>query len=251
MNDPIKHVVVLLLENHSFDQMLGALRLVHPELDGVDAGSVQWNLDASGNTILQSEFRETQMLHDPMHESVDVQEQLEGTNGGFVRNFERHYPSSTAMERQAILGYYPLDFLPALHPLARSFRVCDRWFSSLPGPTWPNRMFALSGTSMGSVKMPAGLHDLAMTNNQTQDTIFDRLSQVGTSWKVFYYDFPCSLLLRHQREPDRARNYAKMDEFFRTSAGAEAQFPSFALIEPKYDGLDQNDDHPPHNVMKA
>src|SRR5260370_11037112 len=144
MADPIKHVVVLMLENHSFDQMLGALRRVHVDLDGVDLDDPGSNTDSSGNKIIQREFRETQMLHDPMHETVDVEAQLAENNGGFVRNFEKHYPGSTAMERQAILGYYPLDFLPALHALGRAFRVCDRWFSSLPGPTWPNRMFALS-----------------------------------------------------------------------------------------------------------
>src|SRR5260370_37310820 len=112
-------------------------------------------------------------------------------------------------------------------------------------------MFALSGTSMGSVKMPAGPHDLAMTNNQTQDTIFDRLSEAGVPWKVFYYDFPCSLVLRHQREPERARNYLTIDEFFVAAAGAEVQFPGFSLSEPKYEGPDQNDDHLSHNVMNA
>jgi phospholipase C len=251
MTDPIKHVVVLVLENHSFDQMLGSLQQVYPHLDGVDPNVPRWNLDEAGTRIVQAETRETQMLHDPHHEHVDVVEQLADGNGGFVHNFVKTYPGVGLKEKQAIMGYYPLDFLPGLHPLARSFRICDHWFSSLPGPTWPNRMFALSGTSMGSVKMPSGPHDLAMTRNQTQDTIFDRLSEAARTWRVFFYDFPTSLLLAHQREPDRARFYSQVDTFFEMASGPEDHFPDFAVIEPKYYGLDQNDDHPPHNVMKA
>lgn len=251
VNDPIRHVVLLILENHSFDQMLGAMKQVYPTLDGVDPERPGTNLDEKDGSVTQTETRETQMQHDPHHEHVDVVEQLANANGGFVRNLVRNYPSASVAEKQAIMGYYPLDFLPALHPLARAFRVCDRWFSSLPGPTWPNRMFALSGTSMGSVKMPSGTHDLGMTTNQTQDTIFDRLSEGGKTWRVYYYDFPTSLLLVRQRERARARYYAKIDEFFRTASGPEGQFPEFVVIEPKYYGLDQNDDHPPHNVMKA
>jgi len=251
MADPIKHVVALILENHSFDQMLGCLKQVHPELDGVDPAKPAWNEDENGVRIMQKECRESQMLHDPIHEHADVAEQLAGDNGGFVRNFAKNYPGCSAQEKEAVMGYYPLDFLPALHTLGRAFRVCDRWFSSLPGPTWPNRMFALSGTSMGAVKMPQGAHDLAMLDDQSQDTIFDRLSEKGRTWKIFYYDFPSSLLLLNQRKPERAKNYAKIDDFFDAARGREAQFPDFCLIEPKYYGLDQNDDHPPHNVMKA
>lgn len=252
MADPIKHVVALILENHSFDQMLGALKAVYPELEGVDPKNPGWNEDKSGKRFEQAETRESQMLHDPFHEHVDVAEQLSDGNKGFIKNFEKHYSGSSDKEKAAIMGYYPLDFLPALHPLARSFRICDHWFSSLPGPTWPNRMFALSGTSMGSTRMPeAGDTEVAMVGNQTQETIFDRLSEAGRRWNIFFYDFPSSLLLQNLRKPERSKNYAKIDAFFEAARGREADFPDFALIEPKYYGLDQNDDHPPHNVMKA
>lgn len=251
MSDPIKHVVTLILENHSFDQMVGSLKEVFSDLDGIVAASPAVNAEPSGALIAQSEQRVTQMVNDPRHEHSDVLEQLADGNGGFIRNFRKHYPSASTRELQAIMGFYPLGFLPALHTLGRFFRVCDHWFASVPGPTWPNRMFALSGTSMGAVLMPQGFHDLAMVSNQTQDTIFDRLAEAGHSWKVYYYDFPCSLLLTHQRRPERAKHYERIDDFFRAARHDEAAFPDFCLIEPKYNGLDQNDDHPPHNVMKA
>jgi len=79
---------------------------------------------------------------------------MEDHNGGFVSDFTKAHPESTAQQRQFVMGYYPQDFLPALHRLAREFLICDHWFASLPAPTWSNRFFALTGTSSGKVNMP-------------------------------------------------------------------------------------------------
>ncbi len=252
--DPIKHVILLVLENHSFDQMLGCFKEVYPELDGVDKNNLQFNEDNNGNRIFQSEMRETQMVNDPIHEHYDVLDQLAGCNSGFVKNFVKHYPRSSAKEHEAIMGYYPLDFLPALHTLARNYTICDRWFSSLPGPTWPNRFFALSGTCSGNFEMLPTMDKDALANvfsAQSQDTIFDRLAEAKKRWNVFYYDVPSSLILKNMRRPEMSSKYQKIDDFFRLTEKSEQEFPDFVFIEPKYFGLDQNDDHPPHNVMKA
>jgi phospholipase C len=151
------------------------------------------------------------------------------------------------------MGYYGLDKLPALHALARDFTICDQWFSSLPGPTWPNRFFALTGTSNGEIEMPSGSQQAnpLWYLHQTQDTIFDRLNEAKKKWKVYYYDFPNSWLLLRQLEPQNVVHYHHIDDFYKTDSRNAADFPDFAFIEPKYFGQDQNDDHPPHNVMKA
>lgn len=247
--DPIRHVVLLLLENHSFDQMLGCMTAVYPGLEGIDP--TRSNVDARGATFFQRPTTEMQMRFDPKHEHANVLAQLQDHNGGFVLDFERAYPHSTHEDRQNVMGYYPLDWLPALHPLARQFTVCDKWFSSLPGPTWPNRLFALSGTSSGQLKMPDGFWhpELETFFDQSQDTIFDRLDEANRSWKVYHYDLPCSWILVHQRRPENLVRYHDIDMFFDdTRAGS---LPEFTFIEPKYSGHDQNDDHPPHNIMKA
>ena len=249
--DPIRHVILLILENHSFDQMLGDLKQIYPDMDGVDRKNLKSNPDGKGNQVLQSEMRETQMVSDPCHETVDVLEQLKDGNQGLVSNFLKHYPYALEKEQQAIMGFYPLHFLPALHPLAKNYTICDHWFSSLPGPTWPNRFFALTGTTRGMVKMPAGTKDLQMVENQTQDTIFDRLDERGKTWNIFYYDFPSSVILKRQREPSERAKYKTIKYFFDACQESASSFPEFCFIEPKYFGLDQNDDHPPHNVMKS
>src|SRR5215467_15582222 len=157
--DPIRHVVLLMLENHSFDQMLGALAAVRPGLDGVDpnAAPQRTNVDRQGRAWPPRPTRVCQIHPDPKHDFESVRRQLEDDNGAFVLDYvEKNGERATEASRGQIMEYFELDSLPALHALGREFVVCDRWFASLPGPTWPNRMFALSGTSMGLVHMPEG-----------------------------------------------------------------------------------------------
>jgi phospholipase C len=253
-NDPIKHVVLLMMENHSFDQMLGCLQEVYPELDGVDinAPDPRYNLDIAGNKVFQVPTDEQQVRLDPKHENRFVLDQIDKGNSGFITDFEKNVSGSTAEDRQNVMGYYLLDRLPALHELGKNFTVCDRWFSSLPGPTWPNRFFALSGTSSGRVLMPEGPLHFRPQEAFVQDqyTIFDRLDESGRSWRIYYYDFPSSLLLNRQRRPEKLGGYKLINTFF-PDARDEKSFPEFVFIEPKYFGADQNDDHPPHNIFKA
>jgi phospholipase C len=252
--DPIRHVVMLVLENHSFDQMLGCLTAVYPNLDGIDPANVRSNQDSQGVAFSQGHTTERQMLLDPHHEVSHVATQLQNNNQGFVLDFSTSYPDSNAEARGFIMGYYPLNFLPALHSLAQEFTVCNRWFSSLPGPTWPNRFFALTGTSKGRVAMPDdGTHkaDLPGYFQQDQDTIFDRLTDKGIHWKAYFHDIPQSWVLAHQRMPHNAARYFYVREFFADARGEESAFPQFCLIEPDFMGINENDDHPPHDVMKA
>ena len=251
-NDPIQNVVLLMLENRSFDQMLGALAEQHGELDGIPvAGPPRTNLDAKGNVYQQLMSADLQMALDPDHDNGPVLNQLADNNGGFVKDFIRKHPESTHAQRMQIMGYYESGFLPAMHTLGDTFLVCDRWFSSMPGPTWPNRFFALSGTSHGHVRMPNSITDPYIQGffNQTQDTLFDRLNEANVEWLVYHYDMCCSWVLTHQRRWHNLQRYKLMGSFFDDAAAGT--LPPFVFIEPKYSGHDQNDDHPPHNVMKG
>src|SRR5438445_2035565 len=254
MADNINHIIFLLLENQSFDRMVGCFREVYPDLEGLNSpGSPPYtNRDETGVVYEQKPTETKQVKSDPKHEARFVLEHLQDNNGGFVLDFARNYSQSTPAERQEIMGYYRRGFLPALHTLAGEFTICNHWFSSLPGPTWPTRFFALTGTCHGQALMPEGRQDpqLATYFDQTQDTIFDRLNEAHRSWKVYYYDFPSSLLLMHQRRPENLIHYHHIEEFFKDCVN-EPAFPQFAFIEPKYFGADQNDDHPPHNIFKG
>jgi phospholipase C len=252
--DPIRHVVMLMLENHSFDQMLGCFKQVYPDLDGVDPTAPPDNHDSEGRIYPQAETTERIMFLDPHHEVEHVQTQLSDHNSGFVRDFETAFGGSNPDARTYVMGYYPLDFLPGLHTLAHHFTICDQWFSSLPGPTWPNRFFALTGTSNGRVNMPGdGTHkaDLPGFFQQTQDTLFDRLNDRAIHWKVYFHDIPQTTVLAHQREPHNVARYFYIDEFFDDARGHEDEFPQFCLIEPAYTSFAENDDYPPHDIMRS
>ena len=148
---PIEHVVVLMMENAAFDRMLGCMTEVHPDLEGVDPAHPQHQSGSRRRRRWRRRRpRRATSTAIPKHYLPNGLAQLAGgTNSGFVTDFARTHPTSTAAERREIMAYYPRGFLPALHMLAEQFVVCDHWFSSLPGPTWINRLFAHTGTSLG------------------------------------------------------------------------------------------------------
>jgi phospholipase C len=241
----IKHVVLLLLENRSFDHMLGGL-------PGVDGASAAWT-----NTDGQQTYAQRAIEHpeqddartvepDPKHETLNVLRQIQNDNTGFVADYAAEHPDTTPVQRQKVMSYYPDGALEPLHTLAKAFAVCQRWHSSVPGPTWTNRLLALSGTSLGRVIMP-GLP------NYGQPSVFLRLFQAGRSCRVYYGDTPLALLFDDQRVGDEAAgydprpNYYPFARFEHHTAGKEKDFPDFAFIEPRYVGFAPNDDHPPHD----
>jgi phospholipase C len=251
MPDPIEHVVVLALENRSFDRMLGALKAVYPQLESVDPNAPRSNADAEGTLYAQQPNASRTVKPDPNHECDNVvHRQLDDNNGGFVLDYEAVYPTATTAQLQEIMNYHPLDSLPALHALARNFTICDHWFSSVPGPTWTNRFFLHSGTSLGRVLMPEGVFNLHI-HNYNQTTIFDRLNERGITWQVYYHDFPLSWTLLHQLQPANAARHRRIAQFLTDAAGDPAQFPQYSFIEPKYFWPRQNDDHPPHDTLLA
>ncbi len=249
-DDPIKHVVVLMMENHSFDQILGWMKSVHPDLEGVDANSPKSNADFPNTSlrVTQSATTETAISLDPCHENLGTLSQIESNCGGFVANFARTYPTSTADQRSQVMAYYPRGALPVIHTLAENFMVCDHWFSSLPGPTWPNRFFVHTGTSKGHVKMPSGLY-IENEYLYDQNTIFDELDRKDISWSIYHHG-TCQTMLC-LRLLDKVTHFHRFDSFRNDAAGPEDKFPQYVFVEPSYGGDDQNDQHPPTDIRKG
>src|SRR5260370_40344861 len=98
--DPIETVVLLILENHSFDQMMGSFKSIYPTLEGVDPNSPGMNVDDNGKQFFQKETTERQVMLDPHHEVNHVVVQLSDQNGGFIKNSVRVYPNTSEHERQ-------------------------------------------------------------------------------------------------------------------------------------------------------
>jgi phospholipase C len=149
----IQHIVVLMMENRSFDHMLGYLkRAGMPDVDGLDGS--ESNPDESGNPVGVFEFGDDQYAFhrpnlpfdeslDPKHGPDSVVRQLAGGNQGFVTDFiaEKNPPSDW---RSLPMGHYAAKHVPVYDFLARQFCVCDHWHSSIPGDTWQNRNYALA-----------------------------------------------------------------------------------------------------------
>jgi phospholipase C len=250
-SDPIKHVIVLMLENRSFDHMLGGLSSAIQGLDGAPTlGQPQRSNRADGKTYKQTEGASRAIKYDPRHELEHTLNQLTKGNSGFAADFAQAYPLSGQSDRAEVMKYFADGALPALHALAKSFAVCDRWFSALPGPTWPNRLFVHSGTSLGRASMPEGILD-ANLHWYNQTTLYDRLNEKQIEWRIYYGDVPQSLILVHQLEPQNAARYFKMLRFFQDAGGDAKAFPQYAFIEPAYYDPGASDDHPPHDVYQG
>ncbi len=244
---PIEHVVVLMMENAAFDRMLGCMTAVHPGLEGVDPANPHTNPDPDGGAVAQAPTTSRNIDRDPHHYLPNGLAQLDGgTNQGFVADFARTYPNSTAAERREIMAYYPRGFLPALHTLAEHFVVCDHWFSSLPGPTWINRLFAHAGSSLGHVSEPGGLFSSRL-HLYDERTLYDELHDAAVSWRIYFGDVPQSLVLTHQfAHLGSYRRFAHWREDVATG-----DLPAYSFIEPTYFGPNENDQHPPHDVQRG
>ncbi|MCB0245313.1 MAG: hypothetical protein KDI12_18010 [Anaerolineae bacterium] len=252
----IDHFVILMLENRSFDHMLGYLSL--PESAGGRGRTDIDGLTGAGDQVnaYDGDIYTPQPLHDylsfpwdPPHDHRYVVKQVAHNNGGFVEQFAKHhhqlYKRIPLEDPGLVMGYHTPDHVPAFDQLAQQFCVCDRWFSSLLGPTFPNRYYAMAGTSAGYV------HDPDVDNPAPVDmkTVFDYMPK--HAWRFYYHDAASIWLFKQHRHlilGKRRRNF----RHFRKHA-REGTLPSVTWIDPYFYLMRNiaNDDHPPSDIRKA
>ena len=246
---PIEHVVVLMFENRSFDHMLGFLPggggLAGDEFNLVDPAA------PNSEQVKVNKAAEYITAVDPAHDFISVHTQLYGgpgpaTEPAPMSGFVKAYIDQTHGDIQAgkkIMECFDPQKLPALSTLAQEFCLCSRWFSSIPGPTWPNRFFVHAASSDGKVT-----NDL--THLFGMKTIYDSLSASGISWNIYFNDIPQSLALE--------RLWGKLDHFkpfyqFRTDV-KNGSLANYTFIEPRYFSFFEwkaNDQHPPHDIKQG
>jgi phospholipase C len=180
----VEHVVVLMLENRSFDHALGFLR--HPAGDGFDGlrPGAHHNCDSEGRAVPATSDGVPFGL-DPDHSHRGAETQLGPfgdvtENGGFVRSYEATVHDGSGPSVMRCLD--PAVHCPVLSTLALEFAVCTSWFSSVPGETWPNRNFAHAATSDSTVNIEAGLY--------RDPTIFEQIEKAKASWRIYYDGTP-------------------------------------------------------------
>jgi phospholipase C len=183
----IQHIIVLMMENHSYDNYLGMLQGRGEGFPlGADGEPDVFNPGPDGRPVrahhLTSTVQHSQVPSQSWH-ACHLQWRG-GTCEGFVASTQQVVPDAGS-DAAIGMGYWTEDDLPFYYGLARTFPLADRWFSSCLGPTFPNRRFLISGTAHGLIDdLPFDLLDYPPAG-----TIFDMLTRHGISW-VNYHAVP-------------------------------------------------------------
>lgn len=250
----IKHIFVLMLENHSFDNMLG-----FSGISGTDAVTGQRRTipqPTGTNPYNGTDYPITTpglnpMPADPGHEFTNVVEQLGGPGATYPHNGP--YPTITNTGFAADYGamkvpgtspgdplrcYTPAQ-VPVVTALAQQFVLCDRWFSSMPGPTWPNRYFVHAASSGGLDHSPSTAdiaYYMAFGYSFANGSIFDRLQSLKLPWRIYHGDaFPQVLSLKNMTGYDIDGHFSDYSDFARDVASGYA--PVYTFIEPSYGAI--------------
>jgi phospholipase C len=255
----IQHVVVLMLENRSFDCMLGRLYPDDPDYKGLSLN--ESNIYANTAFGVWSGKGMPPCIActpkpDPGELFVDMNAQLFGPDGartqapppmsGFAANYATQPPSKDGVfVPGSAMHFFSPEQVPVISALAKAFGVSDQWHASAPCQTWPNRFFTHTGTARGHVDNDTFLVPYPA------ESIFHRLHKAGKSWRVYFHDMPQSILIGD------IWLYALF--YFRgfNQFLADAQtgnLPNYSFIEPRYFSdlflnRTPNDEHPPHNVI--
>jgi len=248
----IDHIIVLMLENRSFDHMLGYLTL-EAGRDDVDGLKASMSNSYRGKTYKVRHLQRTALTkdEDPCHGGKCIAEQISDGMGGFVANFAKSRPKARFVD--VVMAYYNGSDLPVYDHLAREFCVCDRWFASVPGATWPNRLYAVAGQAAGSKdgkKVP--VYDVP--------SFVRHLDRQKVSWRWYSHDVGT---LRFSDEDYLLGHFDNFRWFDRRSLLAPRNFlddakdgklPAVSWIDPNFVDVSftgpagSNDDHPPSDI---
>ncbi len=222
----IDTIVVLCMENRSFDHYLGALRFLEgrEDIDGLDG--TESNPQPGGGDVTVFQLNDFTVV-DPPHSWDQCHAQWNmGANDGFVT--EHAGPNQAE-----VMGYHIREQIPITYALADSYAICHSWFSSVMGPTWPNRFYLHGGTAQGTK---------GNTPLLNFTSIFDLLDDAGITHRNYYTDVPwCSGAYF------KVSGISAIEQFF-GDAGA-GTLPNFSIIDPGFFGSGANDDHPDHDIQ--
>lgn len=252
----IKHVIVLMEENRSFDHFCGWF----PGVDGLTGD--EYNLvnqsDPNSQKIFVDSYAKWVALCDPDHSLSATTAKVFGIPATNAGNFSQETMSgfvewegmrgNEGTNYCGVMSAFTPEDLPVLAALASEFVIMDRFFTALPGPTWPNRLYMLSGTSAGLTET-GYWYQGQVGQFFPQPTIFDQVASEGLQWRHYFNDTPWELMLSsvvHNPE-----NVQPMEQFWEDAA--TGNLPSFAWINPRAgvnftSGLGSSDDHPDHDV---
>ncbi len=224
---PIDHIVVLMMENRSFDHMFGSLRRDEgrEDIDGLVGGET--NPGADGEDVESFHLDVTRKLHhlphkwEPMHQAF-----AGGANTGFVMAHHDANKAETLDAGPEVMGFLRRADAPVSYALADAYTLCDRWFCSVMGPTWPNRFFLHAADSGGR-----------KTNHPKLflGTIWDQLDDADLRAVNYFSDLPWATAAI-----GKLRGLSRLKNFFEDAERGE--LPDFSIIDPGF--FSSTSDHP-------
>ncbi|HET6915287.1 MAG TPA: alkaline phosphatase family protein [Acidimicrobiales bacterium] len=218
------HIVIVMQENHSFDNYLGMLPVCgQPAADGFTFNQkeepVNWNPLGSERMYVYHQSGEDGATNTGSQSWNDSHIQIDQ---GQMDGFARTGPGS--------MGYYNEDDLPFYYSLAKTFTLANRWFCSVPAQTYANRRFLMAGTASGVVSTDINNVGIRPANG----TIWDRLSSYGVSWRNYFTDLPTTAIIDYTVTAHPA-NYARIEQFYLDAAAGT--LPSISLVDCDYGAL--------------
>ncbi|GER55033.1 non-specific phospholipase C2 [Striga asiatica] len=252
---PIKTVVVLVMENRSFDHMLGWMKNFNPEINGVD-GSESNPINTSDPKSSRIFFRDQSHFvdPDPGHSFQAIREQIFGSNDTSARappmnGFAQQAFSMDPNMTQSVMNGFQPDKVAVYKTLVSEFAVFDRWFASVPASTQPNRLYIHSATSHGATSNVAAL----LAKGYPQRTIFDDLEDAGVSFGIYYQNIPATLFYKNLRKIKYLGKFHPYGLSFKSDS-KNGKLPNYTVVEQRY--MDSkvepaNDDHPSHDVHQG
>jgi phospholipase C len=237
----IDHILVLMMENHTYDNWLGMLGRglgQQPRGDGftLGAGGVPTATNPTPDGQIQHTFRmptTCQLIGKPTQEWAQSHGQFDGgRNNGFVRSGSG----------PVAMGYWTGADLPWSYSLASTFPVGDRWFSAVLGQTYPNRRYLLAATSVGMVDDV--LPEVIVP--PPHGTVFDLLDAHQIPWRNYYSLFPATSYLYLGDAIRNHSNVVPVGQFF--ADAKSGNLPGFAIIDPEWV---TNSGENPQNIVHA
>ncbi|PLB53033.1 phospholipase, PLC-D [Aspergillus steynii IBT 23096] len=257
----IKHVVYLMMENHSFDNIAGYWDF-HPDIDNLrnvtycnEYTNPNWTVWDEPLDICAGPFETEVPLADPDHEFAGVTYQIyrkwDVTNddvpnmAGFIERQSEKY-SATPGEASFVIKAYNEKKSETLAELAKNFAFWDSYFAEHPGPTNPNRQFATSGSTCGHLdnnNQAAGFYN-NVTGTTCATSIFESLSNRGISWKNYYETDIVDGWMYKWVQDNAVDRLAHASDFYQDLE--EGTLPTFSYINPECCTIDSM--HPKSNM---
>ncbi len=244
-----------MMENRSFDHLFGFLKSDLYPIEGLTGN--ESNLDGQGEPVKVSTDANYSgdLGTDPGHHFPDVNIQIFGniegagapTMSGFVIDYQKMCGGNLSKSRR-IMKCFTSKRVPVITTLAQQYAVCDHWFSSIPGPTLPNRSFAHAATSVGRLDMNPTWFDEAKT-------IYELLGESGVSSKIYFHDLSMAQTFKNLQLGDQNKYFGQFNRFLDDCE--KGTLPAYSFVEPRFnadnsgDALPANDQHPDHDVQEG